>query len=99
MKRLAIVAAMLSGCASDPYWVRTVDFTPNEIVIRSAGHSFSGGFNNADNVEGYSVRNMPPGACTIFIRDSVSNRECVIAHETKHCNGWDHPNYRVNLRC
>jgi len=95
MERLALlVLVLLVGCASGPYWVRTTEFGPKEVHIHDIGVSPWGA-----SVQGWTVRDPVTGICHIFVTSSTHDRDCVVAHERRHCLGWDHPSYRYNLSC
>ena len=51
------------------------------------------------NIRGYTVRDVNSGQCTIFVQRVYADNECIIKHEMRHCEGWDHPDYAYDLLC
>ena len=96
MNRLAMFGCLLalSGCASGPeYWVLEHPPMPREQVI------FADSIGYGPYVEGYVKRLPEKDLCLIFVSTKARDRECVLAHERKHCAGWGHPHYKLNLAC
>lgn len=89
MRTAPLVALLLTGCASDPYWVYEHEPMLDE-VIHTVSRSPWG------TEQGWVIREGT--TCHIFVVASA-DRECVLAHERKHCAGYGHPNYRRNLGC
>ena len=90
---LALAACLAaSGCASTPYWVQTHEpLRPLPEIVVSASHWGPG-------VQGWIVRDLKAGTCQPFIVAGV-DRECVLAHELRHCAGFDHPGYLRAFIC
>ena len=80
-----VAACLLGGCATEQYWFRDAPGVPHRRTV--------------------IVRTLPPAclalnawACadratgTIYMLDSVPAdwRDCVIAHERTHLDGWNH---------
>ena len=82
----------LSGCASTPYWVKVTEplqaLPPITVTASPWGPQ----------IRGWVTRYPELGTCQPFIVEG-SNYKCVLAHELKHCAGFDHPDYRYNLGC
>ena len=91
--RFAIyLVVLLSGCATQTYWERVAD-PAKEVIVHTVSVS------PWPNVQGWTVRDEKTGVCHILLVENTANRGCVLAHERKHCEGWDHPNHRYNLSC
>ena len=96
MRWISILAAALAGCASPvPYWVHTdPKWTTREIVVHNVDiHPYGA------HVRGWAHRDKATGTCTIILTRSALDRECVLRHELKHCQGWDHPDYAYAMDC
>lgn len=87
-----LVLLLISGCAPVPYWEKVPDWPPPKEVRVHLLDTMPWP------VDGWATRNKD-GTCDIFLRRAAPLRECVEAHERKHCEGWDHPKGRVNLEC
>jgi hypothetical protein len=93
--RYIVVALLLAGCASPPYWVKGHEGLPRE-HIRTVDVVMSSW--DSPGLGGYVIRDFETGTCHIMLKSGV-NRDCVLAHERKHCAGYDHPDYRVGFIC
>jgi hypothetical protein len=97
MRRTAIAAVLLlSGCATQPdYWEPTQEkdwtWKDTKVVVLDQNPY-------ANSANGWVHRNPKTGLCTVFILRRA-DYQCVLAHELKHCAGWDHPKYPTNLGC
>lgn len=89
----ALFMLLASGCAGPPYWVHAEEFEPKEIIVQTLDVT---GY--APTVRGWAVRDHKTGNCYIYVARNI-DRACVLEHERKHCHGWDHPDYPVNLAC
>ena len=80
--KYAILALLLSGCASEPYWYRVTDPV---LVLHVVEVDRPGGRTDLD---GYANRR----AHTIELRRGLrpAMRECVLSHEMKHFAGYAH---------
>ena len=92
MRLLVYLTVLLSGCASEPYWVRVAE-PAHDVRVHTVNAS------PWPNVQGWAVRDEKLGICHILIVSNTANHRCVEAHERMHCEVWDHPNHRYNLSC
>lgn len=81
---IALVLLVLSACASAPYWYRVADPLPVDRIIEIDSILATWGAH----VNGYAIRGEK--GCTIIISTRVLDRERVLAHEKKHCDGFNH---------
>lgn len=87
---------LLSGCAaSPPYWVHA---DPDWKAVETVEH-YLDVTGQSSSIQAWTFRDKSTSVCHIFIGRYVANRECVLAHEKRHCEGWDHPNYKLNMGC
>lgn len=93
--RAALIALALAGCANQPpYWEKHPTWElSGEVRVHYLSQMPWRGY-----VEGYTVRNKN-GSCDVYVLRSALNTACVEAHERRHCEGWDHPKYKINLAC
>ena len=91
--RTVLALVFLAGCAQQPYWEQTdPNWVSKDVQIQAVD------ILPWPEVKGWAIRDQKTGICHVLIRTGV-DRECVLAHEMKHCEGWDHPQYRYNLSC
>ena len=84
---LALVAGlMLGGCATEQYWFRDAPGVPHRrtaIVqaLPQACQAAFGAWGCVDRDDG-----------TVYLLDSIPDdwRDCIIAHERTHLDGWNH---------
>lgn len=81
---IGLVLVVLTACASKPYWYRVADPLPVERIIEVDTILATWGHH----VNGYAIRGEK--GCTIIISTRVLDHERVLAHEKKHCDGWNH---------
>lgn len=97
MRPTLIALSLLGGCATSPsdYWETTKekDWVWKDTTVHVIDRS-----PYSKSVLGWVIRNPKTGMCTVFITRRA-DYDCVLAHELKHCAGWDHPKYPVNLGC
>lgn len=91
-----LVCLTLGGCAQTPYWERHPTWKLTGEVQTHYVDQVPWKYHPG--IEGWAVRNAD-GSCDIYVKRSAENIDCVLAHERKHCEGWDHPKYRINLAC
>jgi hypothetical protein len=84
---------LITGCASEPYWVKDPDWVLKETVILRVDSI------PWPDVQGWAIRDKKTGVCQILILRNVDNYECVLEHEKKHCDGYDHPKFPRHLGC
>lgn len=100
MIRVAFLAAVLTGCAQPPYWVKVEpEFVSKEIRVHLLDSYFG---EISPGTQGFAKR-REDGTCDIFIFRKVFDKACVEAHERRHCGdgspAHDHPDYPYNFMC
>lgn len=90
MYRVALLLMVLSaGCATEPYWVKVAE--PAREVRVHVVDSMLPHPRYGYALKGMAVRNAD-GTCDVFVLRHHAT-ECVVAHEKKHCAGFDHPRF------
>jgi hypothetical protein len=91
MRVLIALSVALAGCASPPYWVKQHEpMTALPIITVSASPW-------GPSIRGWVIRDPKTKTCQPIIVQGAC--EAVVAHELKHCAGYDHPDYRIAFTC